>query len=183
MKHLLPNIVKDLVFDGTLYHLWYLPAAVIGAAAAWTLVKKLGMKRALAVTVLLYTVGLFGDSYYGAAEKIPLFWSFYSGIFEISDYTRNGIFCAGVFVMGGIIAEQTVRISLRTCIAGTAVSLFLMLAEGMSLHYFQMQRHDSMYVMLLPVMYFLFTAPDILERGRGLRESLTLLCSCIWLIR
>lgn len=159
MKHLLPNIVKDLVFDGTLYHLWYLPAAVIGAAAAWILVKKLGMKRALAITVLLYTVGLFGDSYYGASEKIPLFWSFYSGIFEISDYTRNGIFFAPVFfVMGGIIAEQTVRISLRKCIAGTAVSLFLMLAEGISLHYFQMQRHDSMYVMLLPVMYFLFTA-------------------------
>ena len=29
MKHLLPNIVKDLVFDGTLYHLWYLPALLL----------------------------------------------------------------------------------------------------------------------------------------------------------
>ena len=32
MDHLLPNLIKDLVFDGTMYHLWYLPAAMLGAA-------------------------------------------------------------------------------------------------------------------------------------------------------
>lgn len=34
MDNLLPNIIKDIVFDGTLYHLWYLPASIIGAAIA-----------------------------------------------------------------------------------------------------------------------------------------------------
>ena len=40
MNNLLPNIIKDLVFDGTLYHLWYLPASIIGAVIAWFLIKK-----------------------------------------------------------------------------------------------------------------------------------------------
>lgn len=39
MDNLLPNIIKDLVFDGTLYHLWYLPASIIGAVIAWFLIK------------------------------------------------------------------------------------------------------------------------------------------------
>lgn len=40
MDNLLPNIIKDIVFDGTLYHLWYLPASIIGATIAWYLVRK-----------------------------------------------------------------------------------------------------------------------------------------------
>ena len=36
--NLLPRIIKSLVFDGTMYHLWYMPAAAAGAALAWFLV-------------------------------------------------------------------------------------------------------------------------------------------------
>ena len=32
---LIPNILKDLFFDGTIYHLWYLPASIFGAGIAW----------------------------------------------------------------------------------------------------------------------------------------------------
>ncbi len=39
MNNLVPNIIKDIVFDGTLYHLWYLPASIIGASIAYFLVK------------------------------------------------------------------------------------------------------------------------------------------------
>ena len=30
MSPFLPNFLKDLVFDGTMYHLWYLPASMLG---------------------------------------------------------------------------------------------------------------------------------------------------------
>ena len=30
----MPNLIKDIVFDGTLYHLWYLPASIIGGGVA-----------------------------------------------------------------------------------------------------------------------------------------------------
>ena len=69
MDNLLPNIIKDIVFDGTLYHLWYLPASIIGAAIAWYLVRKFDYGAALIMTGILYFIGLFGDSYYGLSEK------------------------------------------------------------------------------------------------------------------
>ena len=33
-EYLLPNIIKDIVFDGMMYHFWYLPAAVLGGSIA-----------------------------------------------------------------------------------------------------------------------------------------------------
>lgn len=154
---LLPSIVKDLVFDGTMYHLWYLPAAVLGAAIAWLCVTRLDYKRALAVTAALYAVGLFGDSYYGIAELAPAIKGLYGQLFLLSDYTRNGVFFAPIFfVLGGFIAESAREQTLAKSVRGFAVSLSLMLAEAMLLHSLDVQRHDSMYLLLPVCVYFLF---------------------------
>ena len=180
-QHLLPGILKDLLFDGTMYHLWYLPASMLGACLAWAMVRKWGLKKSFVPAGILYLIGLFGDSYYGIAAKIPFLEKMYTEIFEISDYTRNGIFFAPVFfILGGIAADQTAkaenhfgagkqhlaeiqdesdpgekRFSAKY-LAGFGISFLLMGMEGMTLHTFKMQRHDSMYVFLLPCVYFLF---------------------------
>ncbi len=157
MDHLLPNIIKDLLFDGTLYHLWYLPASVIGAMLAWLFVKKTGFKKALMITSAFYVIGLFGDSYYGISEKLPLLKAFYGYVFQVSDYTRNGVFFAPVFfVLGGMIADKPFRTSLKKSLIGLLVSVLLLFSEGLLLHRLGVQRHDSMYILLLPCMYFLF---------------------------
>ncbi len=159
MNSLLPNMVKDIVFDGTMYHLWYLPASMIGGSIAWFLVKKLGLKKSMIITAILYIIGMFGDSYYGISEKLPLLKNLYKCIFAVSDYTRNGIFFAPVFfVLGGIISVKSIRMSLKNSIIGLFISFTLMLCEGILLHHFGVQRHDSMYLMLLPCMYFLFVS-------------------------
>lgn len=158
MTPLLPELIKDILIDGTLYHLWYLPASATGGILAWYLVKRLDYKKAFAITTVLYILGLFGDSYYGFAEKIPAFRYFYTLIFQVSDYTRNGFFFAPVFfVLGGYLADNSGGRPGRAgnCL-GFAVSLLLMSAEAMTLRGMEVQRHDSMYVFLLPVMYFLF---------------------------
>ena len=157
MDNLLPNIIKDIVFDGTLYHLWYLPASNIGAVIAWYLVKKLNYPKALIVASVLYLIGLFGDSYYGIAEKISCLNSLYDYIFQVTDHTRNGIFFAPIFfIIGGLIADNRPQITFGKSIWGFAVSFALMFGEAFALHHFDLQRHDSMYVFLLPCMYFLF---------------------------
>lgn len=157
MDNLLPNIIKDIVFDGTLYHLWYLPASIIGAVIAWYLVKKLDYPKALIVASVLYLIGLFGDSYYGITEKISCLNSLYDYIFQVTDHTRNGIFFAPIFfIIGGLIADNRPQITFGKSIWGFAVSFALMFGEAFALHHFDLQRHDSMYVFLLPCMYFLF---------------------------
>ena len=181
MEHLLPNLMKDIFFDGTMYHLWYLPASMFGAVIAWILVRKTGFYKALGITILLYLVGVFGDIYYGVVSNIPTIQIIYNYMFEIFDYTRNGLFFAPVFfVMSGMIADKVDRISRKKCIVGLSVSILLMLAEGMVLHVFDLQRHDSMYFMLLPCMYFLFNLLIQLKRQR--KEMLRTMALIIYII-
>ena len=158
----LRRLPKDLLFGGTFYHLWYLPAAIMGAAIAWLLLQRFRPGQAFGIALLLYIIGLFGDSYYGVAEKAPVLKSFYEALFAFSDYTRNGFFFAPVFfVLGAIMAKpssrlETSRLQPGICSAGLTVTLALLLAEGLILHALGIQRHDSMYLMLLPCMVFLF---------------------------
>ena len=157
IDNLLPNIIKDIVFDGTLYHLWYLPASIIGAVIAWYLLKKTNYSIAFLITFALYIIGLFGDSYYGIAENVSCLNNFYNLIFQVSDYTRNGIFFAPIyFVFGGYVSDNQNRPSLKKSITGFIVCFALMFGEAFILHYLNLQRHDSMYVFLLPSVYFLF---------------------------
>lgn len=167
-ENFVPNIIQDMVFDGTFYHLWYLPASIAGAGIAWYLVKKLDYKKALAVTGALYLIGLFGDSYYGIAEKNPVVNGFYQLLFQVSDYTRNGIFFAPVFfVLGSLLADSRRRLSLKKSLCGFTAGFALMLAEGLVLHHYDLQRHDSMYVFLLPCMYFLFSGLLLFRENAG----------------
>ena len=159
MDNLVPNIIKDIVFDGTMYHLWYLPASAIGAVIAWYLVKKAGYKKALMVSVILYLIGMFGDSWYGIAEKVSVLKSFYGFVFQITDYTRNGIFFVPVFmILGGLIADNNYKFSFKKSILGFFMSFAFMFVEAMMLHHYKLQRHDSMYIFLLPCMFFLFNS-------------------------
>lgn len=176
IENFLPNLLKDLVFDGTLYHLWYLPASLIGAAIARHLLNRCGAKRALIISLSLYLIGLFGDSYYGISANIAILKNFYTLLFQIMDYTRNGIFFTPLFfVLGALTADKwqqmpyPVRgglIVMSKNICGFTVSLLLMLTEALLLHHDQLQRHDSMYLFLPPCMYFLFRIL-LLFRGKS----------------
>lgn len=161
------KLLKDIVFDGTFYHLWYLPAAMLGAFLTCLLLKKLKMGQVFAITLMLYLVGLLGDSYYGLATAVPLFKTLFDVLFMFFDYTRNGLFFAPIFfLLGGLIAKQRERFGMLTYVTGLIFSLLFMIAEGMVLHANHLQRHDSMYLMLLPCMFFLFQCL-LSWKGRG----------------
>ena len=171
----LPSLLKDIVFNGTFYHLWYLPAAITGVCISWLLLKKLKAGQAFIISLLLYIIGLFGDSYYGISEKVRFLKAFYQWMFLIFDYTRNGLFFAPVFfILGALLARrtkgmpQTKEMPVKTCLTGLAVCSALMLAEGLLLHKFGLQRHDSMYLMLLPCMFFLFRSL-LLWKGKSMK--------------
>lgn len=151
------NLLNDLFIEGTFYHLWYLPASMLGAVISWMLIRCFKQKGALIAAGLLYVIGLFGDSYYGFAETVPVFKAFYQAVFTIADYTRNGLFFAPVFmVLGYAMSKQRKQHTKNTCLIGLFISVTLMLTEGLILNSLNVQKHDSMYVMLLPCMYFLF---------------------------
>lgn len=151
------DLLKDIFFDGTFYHLWYLPGAVIGMVVVSLLLKKLKLFNVFLITIGLYFIGLFGDSYYGIAQNIPGVNKFYQVLYILFDYTRNGIFFAPLFlVLGAIISRQKIEPKKYIMMYGFIGSLSLMILEGLLLNYFKVQRHSSMYILLVPAMYFLF---------------------------
>lgn len=151
------DVVRLLLFDGTFYHLWYLPAVVLGVVLVVLLGRAMPFPALVGACLLLYGIGLLGDSYFGAIQGVPGLASFYCSLFEVSSHTRNGLFYAPIFlVMGAYLRRAPRSLDARACAMGFTGSMMLMTAEGLVLHQLGWQRHDSMYLALLPAMFFLF---------------------------
>lgn len=154
------DALRMLLFDGSFYHLWYFPAAITGMLLVFALKRVLKLRWVCVISVVLYVIGLFGDSYFGLAEKLPPVKAAYEGMFRLFSYTRNGIFMAPVFlVLGTLIRKyslKALRLSALRYALCLLVSFVCMTAEAFTLHNLRLQRHDSMYVFLLPVMASLF---------------------------
>ncbi len=162
-RNVLSKIIEDITINGTTYHLWYLPAAITGCAIGWFLLRKFGEYGALVISFALYIIGLFGDSYWGVIERVPMLRGIYSAIFEVSHYTRNGFFYAPLFfVLGGCINEaihrKRLKLSKLKRICCVLICLTLMTIEAFVLKNYRLMRHDSMYIFLPLCIYFLFTA-------------------------
>lgn len=147
------QFLKELLVDGTFYHLWYLPAVLLGVPVAWAL-RRLGWKGGLAAAGALYLLGLLGDSYYGFAARVPLLKAMYEGLFTVSSYTRNGLFFAPLFLLLGALCT---RVRLKWAWPLAAGSFAAMCAEAFLLKAAGAPRHDSMYVMLPLCMMVLFS--------------------------
>lgn len=143
---------RRLLTDGTVYHLWYFPAVMLGVLIAAGL-SRLGMARALAAAGILYLAGLGGDSYYGLAAQSPAA-PFYEGLFRVFSYSRNGLFFAPLFLLLGAAGK---RWSPKVSALGAALGMGLMSAEGFWLRALGWQRHDSLYLFLPLCMAFLFS--------------------------
>lgn len=100
--------LKMLLFDGTFYHLWYFPAAMMGGLFVLAL-RKIALKFAVVFSAAAYIIGVLGDSWYGIADRIAFVHGCYNGIFYVTGWTRNGIFFAPLFLLlGSIMAERNV---------------------------------------------------------------------------
>ncbi len=153
----LTGMIRMLLVDGTFYHLWYFPALITGVLIVCLLSRFLKTKGIFAVCGVLYIIGLFGDSYFGLIKEVPVLSNLYEFGFRISSYTRNGLFYAPLFlVLGAAAAKRTSRIRFSYALVGFLLSFCVMTAEAFTLHIFDLQRHDSMYLALVLVMFFLY---------------------------
>ena len=151
------DFFRMLVFDGTLYHLWYLPASIIGVLLIILMSRKLSFRAIVGTALVLYGFGLLGDSYFGFISNSGLLREIYEAMFRVFSYTRYGIFYAPVFLVMGAGMEKIQSGHKKTTIMlGFVLSVLLMICEGLTLNHLDTQRHDSMYICLLPCMYFLF---------------------------
>lgn len=145
------SVIKRIVIDGTFYHLWYFPALILGLWITYGILKL--KKGTIGILILLYLIGLLGDSYYGIIQNSMVLKSFYDFLFTIFDYTRNGIFYTPVFLyLGYFFKERKIKCNQ----IGLVISFLCLLIEAYLVYLFNLPRHDSMYIFLIPTLYFLF---------------------------
>lgn len=157
------SILKVIFVTGTMYHLWYFPALILGLWITYFLIKHL--KNPSYTIIFLYIIGLFGDSYFGLIENFPILNTFYQIIFSIFDYSRNGFFYVPIFLYIGYHTNtKKSQTNFKQTVNFCILYLLLMLIEGIILFGFKIPRHTSMYFFLIPFSYNLFT---ILIENRG----------------
>lgn len=151
------EILKNILINGTFYHLWYFPAVILGIWITYFLIKHLNKRLSLIIISILYIIGIFGDSYFGISKQSTIISKIYNAIFMVADYTRNGLFFAPMFInLGYIFNNIKNKISQNKSAIFAIISMFFMIFEGIILKHFNIQKHDSMYFILVPTMFFLF---------------------------
>lgn len=159
-------LIKSLLFDGTMYHLWYFPGMIIGIALVWAGLKYAGIKGTAVAAFALYVIGMLGDSYRGVIQM--------GDMQNIFTYTRNGIFYVPIFLVMGAVAKEKKRNGL------VCLLYILMIIEGILVHSFANPRHDSMYIMLIPLMYVMFQSL-LTIKGKRLKSAANI-TMCMYII-
>lgn len=174
------DLIKNIFLNGTFYHLWYFPALILGLWVTYFLIKHLNKKLVWVIVVILYIIGLLGDSYYGTLVCIPSVLKLYNIIFQVFDYTRNGLFYVPIFLMLGYSFKDKEKTNNKLLIVGLIISFVFMFLESYFLRLYDLQRHDSMYLFLVPVMYYLFSL--IIYNTNGSNKKLRSLATIIYII-
>ena len=148
--------VRDFIFNGSYYHLWFLPALMLADVIVYYLYKKKGLNFTLLITLILYFVGYLINVYTPIWESIPGI-SFFFGFFTKTLSTaRNGIFFGPMFIAIGLLLSRTRRLPKKVSLLGFLISFVFLFCEVALYRHFNILRDlTSMYICLVPAVYFL----------------------------
>lgn len=155
------GIWSVLSFIGETEHLWYLGATVIATILlCFCFYSHIKISYIGVIAVLLYVIGLLGDSYYGLIaplKNISIFHYILRGYETFFETTRNGVFMGFIFVlMGAWFAHHNIKLAPWASLVGFIVSMLCLFIEALWLRRHDFQIEYNMYIFLLPAVYFLF---------------------------
>lgn len=126
------TLIKDSIFSGTWFHLWYLPSCICAIIIVYFLSKKLNNEKLFILAWILYIIGVFGDGSY--AQIVPESWNWFYNIVNKTGYgTRNGLFYGTLFIaLGKILADHQdslKKIKNNHLIIGVCIAFFTLWIE------------------------------------------------------
>lgn len=155
------SYIKKFIFVGSYSHLWYLNALLCSVSiVSFLLHKKFSPKKILCISLILYVLGLFGDTYYGLITSlfdVPFIGNLLSLYFQIFDTTRNGLFFAFFFLsLGMFLSENKLLLNKRKSLLFGMGSVFMLLIETFILNKFNLPKDYNIYLFAIPVCLFCF---------------------------
>lgn len=145
---------RNTIFDGSVTHLWYIKDLAV-AIIIICILKRLNLndKKILAISLSLYLLGIWVDTYYGLLVSIVGKKSIITTIIRIYTKvfvtTRNGLFFGLIYVFLGMIIYnskgQKKKINLQKY---TLLFLILYIIEIFTLSYYTNMKEFNLYVFL-----------------------------------
>lgn len=143
------DLVKNLLFNGVSPSLWFFPALIFSISVLYLFLKKNWIKPLVVVSLVLYALGLIGDSYYGLVVGTPLekLVEMYSAVFV---YTRNGL-CFGLpfLTLGVLINKYDMKNKLKHLKALTLFFAVIFASEAYVLISNNISKDNNMYISLM----------------------------------
>ncbi|MDD7794073.1 TraB/GumN family protein [Clostridium sp. 'White wine YQ'] len=177
-------IVKNILFNGISPSLWYLPALILSIGVVAIFLRKNWVKSLIILSVVVYAIGLLGDTYYGLILKSPIekLVIAYNSIFV---KTRNGL-CFGVpfITLGVIINKYKLNERIKKAVIFILASSVIFGVEAYLLITNNIPVDNNMYVSLVILVPFIFigllnSKLSISERKSKLFRDMSLWVYCI----
>lgn len=154
--------LRDFIFSGSYFHLWYITALIFSTALIAFLYKyKVSFFNILLISMSLYIFGLLGTSYFGLIRPLeelsPALWNMLKLYKDIFVTARNGLFDGFLYVsIGMLFAKYNIKISNITSAFWVTVFLMLMLTEAIWLKLIGFMYTADLYLFLPFVSFFFF---------------------------
>lgn len=156
------DYILDFIFDGSFYHLWYLPGSVIAVLFIWYLLKKkISLKNIVYIGLLFYIIPMLGRGYY----------RLYSVIFPEESYVNNIMLAIGNVIypvngltegvlymtLGALVAKGSFNYSRKIVIVGCFISWILWNTENVLLYEYGISNMgNSASLTMIPAVLFIF---------------------------
>ena len=150
-----------LLFIGPKGQMWYLGASIIAIILiTFLLEKKVKLKYIIIIAILLYIIGLLGDTYYQIiriAKSNHILNNIITNYETYFQTTKNGLFFGTIFVlMGVIIAHKNIKMDFKWAYIGTFLSYVLLMIETSLLAKYFNPKDYNMYISIVPLVFFIF---------------------------
>lgn len=154
--------IRTFIFEGSFYHLWYLPALIFSVALiSFLLSKRIKLIWILIIAGLLYALELLVQSWFVIIEPLrdysPQIWSVLKLLQEIIVTTRNGACFGFLFVgIGAYFAFYGFETQNKKAVLGLCISAIIMFVEAWFVKHFDFALDYNRYIFLVPLTYFAF---------------------------
>lgn len=153
--------IRDFIFSGSYFHLWYLNATVFAVLLVGiSIKKKMKVRNIIILASVFYGIGLFEQAYFGLIlplEKYTCIWSFFEVLQKIIVTTRNGLFEGFLFIsLGMLFAYKPIKLKKKKAIGLFIISMILFFIEVIIIKKLGWFRGKDMYIFLVPTSFLLF---------------------------
>ncbi|MBB6714229.1 TraB/GumN family protein [Clostridium gasigenes] len=176
--------LKAIYANGFALSLWYFPALILSISFVYLFLKKNWIRPLIGISIILFAVGLMGDSYFGLIQGTPLeaIVNAYKFIF---DATRNGL-CIGVpfITIGALINKYSLDVKVKKPIIFIAIFSLILGFEAYTLIINKIPADYNIYISLALLVPFIFIWAlkckiNISDRNSNLFRDMSLWIYCV----